>query len=221
MAYHLMHTIYSFIYNLKKDYMKKVIMAVLLISATLFFTACGGDSTTDTSNTNSSKDSTDSTRGDKPADTMSPQTVNTPPSQESIDFVNKAATGGMMEVEAGKLAQQNAKSQRVKDFGSMMVTDHSQANEELKSLASANNVTVPTALPPEHQKHIDMMSKMKGDAFDKHYMSMMVNDHKKVMAEFEKEANGETNDPFKAFAAKTLPTLKKHLDSANAINGKK
>jgi putative membrane protein len=103
----------------------------------------------------------------------------------------------------------------------MMVTDHGKANEELKSLAAANNVTIPTTLLPEHQKHIDMMSKMKGDAFDKHYMSMMVNDHKKDIGEFQKEANSTSNDAFKAFAAKTLPVLQKHLDSAQAIHGKK
>ena len=198
----------------------KKILAILFLAGASFCISCN-DSATETSNTSdtkSSTDSTDSTRGDKPADS---QTSTTPPSQESIDFANKAAAGGMMEVEAGKIAQQNAKSQRVKDFGSMMVTDHSQANDELKGLASANNITLPTALPADMQKHIDMMVKMKGDAFDKHYMDMMLNDHVKDIDEFKKESNSSNNDAFKAFAGKTLPTLQKHLDSAQAIHGKK
>jgi putative membrane protein len=204
--------------------MKKLSIVFMLAGA--FFIGCNGNNgdngsgTTDTSNTNSSKDSTDSTRGDKPSDTSASQASSTPPSQESKDFVTKAASGGMLEVQLGQLAQQNAKSQRVKDFGSMMVTDHSKANDELKSLASSTNVTVPTALLPQHQKHLDMMRKMKGDAFDKHYMDMMVNDHKEDIGDFKKEANSSTNDVFKGFASKTLPVLQKHLDSAQAIHGK-
>ena len=157
--------------------------------------------------------------GDKPANTT-PLDNTTTANKESMDFVTKAASGGMLEVQLAQLAQQNAQSQRVKDFGSMMVTDHSKANNELKSLAALNNITVSTALLPDHQKHLDMMSKMKGADFDKHYMDMMVNDHKEDIDEFKKEANSSSNDAFKSFAAKTLPTLQKHLDSAQAIHSK-
>ncbi|HUS03193.1 MAG TPA: DUF4142 domain-containing protein [Chitinophagaceae bacterium] len=203
--------------------MKKISIA-LLLAASCSFMACDNrdeNGSTDASNSDNSKNATDSTRGDKPADVSDSRVSTTPLSQESIDFVTKAASGGMMEVQLGQIAQQNAKSQRVKDFGSMMVTDHSKANNELQSLATANNVTITSDLKPEHKKHVDAMSEMKGDAFDKHYMDMMVNDHKKDIGEFQKEANSSSNDAFKSFAAKTLPTLQKHLDSAQAIHSKK
>lgn len=203
--------------------MKKIKKSFVLFMVMLSMAACNNrdeNGSTDTSNTNSSKAVTDSTRGDKPSNMIAPQTAGTTATKESIDFATKAAGGGMMEVEAGKLAQQNAKSQRVKDFGNMMVGDHSKANDELKGLATANNITMPARLPDDLQKHIDMMSKMTGDTFDKHYMDMMVNDHKEDIGEFKKEANSSVNDAFKAFAAKTLPTLQKHLDSALAIHGK-
>jgi putative membrane protein len=202
--------------------MKKVCMPFLLAITLLFFAACNNrdeNGSTDTSNTNATKSVTDSTRGDKPGDTTAMMN-NIAPDKASIDFVNKAASGGMLEVQLGQLAQQKAKSQRVKDFGNMMVTDHSMANNELKSLAASNNITVPATLLPAHQKHIDMMSKMSGADFDKHYMDMMVNDHKEDIDEFKKEANSSNNDAFKSFAAKTLPTLQKHLDSAQAIHSK-
>jgi putative membrane protein len=202
--------------------MKRSSIAFLFVANTLFFAACDNrdeNGSTDTSNTNASHSVTDSTRGDNPSDTTSMSNT-TVPNKESTDFVTTAASGGMLEVQLGQLAQQNAKSQRVKDFGNMMVTDHSQANDELKSLASSNNITVSPTLLPEHQKHIDMMSKMKGADFDKHYMDMMVNDHKEDIDEFKKEANNSNNDAFKSFAAKTLPTLQKHLDSAQAIHSK-
>ena len=204
--------------------MKKSNLVLLAAIITMIFTACHNrdeHGSTDTSNTDASHSVTDSTRGDKSAETTPTPISTVQASQESIEFANKAATGGMMEVELGKLAQQNAKSQRVKDFGSMMVTDHSQANEELKRLASENNITLPASLPADQQQHIDLMSKMKADAFDNHYMDMMVNDHKGDIGEFKKEAAGSNHDAFNTFAAKTLPTLQKHLDSAMAISGKK
>lgn len=208
----------------KKQFTMKKILAAFIITSAISIMACNNrdeNGSTDTSNTNSSHSVTDSTRGDKPADTSAMASTNTtPPSQESKEFVTKAASGGMLEVQLGQLAQQNAKSQRVKDFGTMMVTDHSKANDELKSLAAANNITVSPTLLPQHQQHVAMMSQMKGTDFDKHYMDMMVNDHKEDIGEFKKEANISTNDAFKSFAAKTLPTLQKHLDSAQAIHSK-
>ena len=50
--------------------------------------------------------------------------------------MKKAAKGGMMEVAMGKLAEQNGQSDDVKSFGKRMVTDHSKANDELKSIAA-------------------------------------------------------------------------------------
>ena len=203
--------------------MKKLSIPFLFLTATFIFISCNNrdeNGSTDTSNTNSSHSVTDSTRGDKPANTSSTVNNNIAPNKESADFVTKAASGGMLEVQLGQLAQQNAKSQRVKDFGNMMVTDHSKANEELKSLAASNNITIsPTLLPP-HQQHIAMMRQMKGTDFDKQYMYMMVNDHKEDIDEFKNEANNTNNDVFKYFASKTLPTLQKHLDSAQVIHSK-
>lgn len=144
-----------------------------------------------------------------------------PLSTADSTFVMKAAIGGMMEVEAGNLAQQNGQSDRVKAYGAMIVKDHQSANQELMSLAANRGMNINPAMPPEMQKHMQEMKNMKGKAFDKHYMSMMVNDHKKDIAEFQKQANSPTNDALKSFAAKTLPTLQKHLDSAQAINVKK
>ena len=56
--------------------------------------------------------------------------------QKDSDFVKEASSGGMAEVELGKLAQQKGHSQAVKDFGSHMVTEHSKANDEFKAVVT-------------------------------------------------------------------------------------
>ncbi len=132
-------------------------------------------------------------------------------------FVKKALSGGMMEVEIGSLAAANAKSQRVKDFGAMMVADHGQAGNELKQMASGNSIEVPTAMMPEHQAHVDMLKNRTGAAFDKAYMDMMVKDHQKDIADYTKASQELSVASYKDFAGKTLPVLEKHLDSARAV----
>lgn len=145
----------------------------------------------------------------------------TPLSKADSTFVMKAAAGGMEEVEMGNLAQQNASSQRVKDFGAMMVRDHSKANDELKSFASGRGLTLPAALPADKQKDLDMMRKMTGKSFDQHYVNMMVQDHQKDVNEFKKQSTSGADQQLKDWAGKTLPVLQMHLDSIQAIKKSK
>ena len=85
-------------------------------------------------------------------------------------FATAAANGGMAEVALGKLAQEKGASQQVKDFGAMMVTDHSKANNELMAIAKAKNITLPATVDAEHQKKMDDLQKLSGKDFDKAYV---------------------------------------------------
>lgn len=144
-----------------------------------------------------------------------------PVAKDASDFAMKAADGGMMEVQSGKLASEKAISPRVKEFGAMMVKDHSAANDKLKSLASSLNIALPDSVSQDSRDEIAKLEKKKGKDFDKAYMNMMVNDHEKDVAEFRKAADNLSDSTIKDFATKTLPTLEMHLDSAKAIAGKK
>ena len=109
-------------------------------------------------------------------------------------FIKNAAEGGMSEVELGQLAQQKATNPAVKDFGAMMVTDHTAANEKLKTVAASKQVTLPDSpslMQKASKKKLDMMS---GDSFDKSYVKGMIEDHKADIKEFQKEAT-DGKDP--------------------------
>ncbi|GAB7025517.1 DUF4142 domain-containing protein [Geotalea toluenoxydans] len=133
------------------------------------------------------------------------------------DFIKKAASGGMMEVELGQLAQSKAQSQEVKDFGSRMVTDHGKANEELKTLAQQKNVTLPTKLERKHKSMVDKLNKASAAEFDKKYMSDMVKDHKHDVEDFRKATQKVKDPEVKAWAEKTLPVLEQHLQQAQEL----
>jgi putative membrane protein len=129
-------------------------------------------------------------------------------------FMEKAAIGGMAEVQMGQLAKERGMSDEVKSFASRMVTDHSKANDELKSLAAAKGVTLPTDTDKKHKSKMDKLAKLSGPDFDRAYMKDMVKDHKEDVEEFRKEAKKSKDADVKKFAASTLPTLEEHLAMA-------
>ena len=202
--------------------MKKMNLVLACFVLLTFVTACNdsGTSTTTTTTTDNTTSQTGdtSTTNNTAATTPTNTTSNLPLNKEDSTFVTKAAMGSLMEIQAGTLAQQKATNDRVKSFAAMMVNDHTKASNELTSLVSGRGMMLSTTLPPDMQKHMDAMQKMSGKAFDKHYMDMMVNDHKKTVADFEKQANSGSDTDLKAWAGRTLPTLQMHRDSAVAIS---
>lgn len=141
-------------------------------------------------------------------------------SNPDATFAMKAAQGGMAEVKLGQLATQNASNADVKMFGQRMVDDHSKANDQLKQLAAKQNITLPSDIDAKDQATYDRLSKLHGADFDRAYINDMVNDHKKDIAEFEKEANGGKDQSLKTFAQNTLPTLRDHLQMAQSTQAK-
>lgn len=136
------------------------------------------------------------------------------------EFVTNAAKGGKMEVDLGRLALKRARSLAVKRFGQRMVTDHTRAGNELKRLAMRKKIALPVAMDPEGQAEMDRLSKLRGAEFDRAYMELMVSDHEKDVGEFQTEADTGADSDIKAFAAKTLPTLKTHLSLARSTAAK-
>ena len=130
------------------------------------------------------------------------------------DFAEKAAMGGAAEVQSGRMAEQKGMNSQVKQFGARMAQDHAKAGDELKRIAAGKGLTLPQGPSPEDKREMDKLDKLAGDDFDRAYMSHMVADHKKDMAAFEKEASSGQDPDIKAFAAKTLPTLREHLKLA-------
>jgi len=204
--------------------MKKV-KFVLLASVICISQACNSgnnDSVDAAKDANDKKDTTVTTNSmDSLTNRDTTRTMAaTPVDKSDADFAVEAANGGMMEVEMGNYAQQNASSSRVKDFGAMMVRDHSKANSELKALAASKNITLPATMGTDAHKEMEDLMKKKGKDFDKAYMNMMLDDHKKDVKAFEKAASNCKDADLKSFASKTLPVLRTHLDSTKAITGK-
>jgi putative membrane protein len=132
-------------------------------------------------------------------------------------FYKNAAEAGIAEVEAGKLAQDKSGSQKVKDFGAMMVTDHSAANDKLKALASSKDITLPSSSSVGQMANKAKLDVLSGDTFDKSYIKGQLKAHREAVALFKKESTTGQDSDAKAFAAATLPTLRSHLKAVTAL----
>lgn len=132
--------------------------------------------------------------------------------KSDADFATEAAVGGLAEVELGKVALSKSSNAKVKEFANMMVNDHGKANEELKMIAANKQIALPMALDEKHQKMADELNGLTGRDFDKKYVDDMVDGHKKTLDLMEKEAKDGKDAELKAFAAKTAPIVKAHLD---------
>lgn len=183
--------------------MKKIVLPVIFFSLT-FGISC---------NNEQKKDSTEvaEEKNEKKQDSTKTEKM-----EDDQDFLVKAASGGLMEVELGKIAAQNASSAKVKAFGQRMVKDHSKANDELKAIASAKNISIPSTPGEDHQKHIDNLKAKKGAEFDKDYIDMMIDDHEEDIKDFKKEASDGKDANIKAFAQNTVPVLTQHLEMAKS-----
>ena len=184
-------------------------------------TGTGGASSTMGAGGASSTTGSASSRGATSSNAMGSNNATGKATADSISrsdrkFMEKAAEGGMAEVQLGKLAAEKASSAEVKQFGQRMVDDHSKANDQLKQIATSKGVQLPTGLDRSTQREMDKLSKMSGADFDREYMKHMVSDHKKDVSEFKTESNRAKDPQVKQFAATTLPTLQQHLELAQS-----
>jgi putative membrane protein len=160
-------------------------------------------------------------------------------------FIKDACRGGKMEVQMGNLGVQRAQNPQVKEFAQRLIDDHTKANSELKQLATSKGLIFPDSdsvaeatditdadrtrvrerddtdkdAKGEHKEHgsLKKLEGLSGTEFDREFVRMAVKDHEKDVSEFEKASQKLDDSEVKAFAAKTLPTLREHLQQAKSL----
>lgn len=178
----------------------------LLLAVSLFVFACN--------NTDKKKDQAQKEALADTVKTTDVVQINT----NDMGFVNAATQGSMLEIQLGQLAERNALNQQVKEFGNMMVKDHTKASTELKKISGGKKLSQPITLDKDTQDRVDSLSLQSSAGFDLKFMDIMVAAHKKDVAAFEHATTALQDPDLKAFAVKTLPVLKMHLTAAEKLN---
>lgn len=138
------------------------------------------------------------------------------------DFVTEAANSDMLEIAAAKLAQERGNADE-KKFAQQMITDHTNTTQELTAMVKNGEVkaNLPTALDSSSQSKLDKLRDAKPSDFSSTYDPMQVSAHKDAVSLFERYSKSGDNPKLKDWAGKTLPTLRHHLEMAEALDKQK
>jgi putative membrane protein len=150
-------------------------------------------------------DPTGAPRGNVPGNPGAvPQDQQIDPYITDKDFVRSVAESSATEVHLGKLAQEKASSDAVKELGKRMVEANSQTGEQLKKAGAALNIHVPSEPPRKAKKAQDKLAKLSGPDFDRAYAKIVVDEEKQAVKQFEREVKNGKVAGVKDFAAKNL-----------------
>lgn len=137
------------------------------------------------------------------------------------DFAEKAAIGGMMEVESSARMIKLTENPDIQTLATMMVKDHGAANKELEAIANKQQLNLPQSLPADKLSQLDNLVKIKEElARNRAYAQLMLKEHEEAVALFTNAIENEQDGALKAFALKHLPTLKAHLLHAQSVERK-
>lgn len=195
---------------------------ILGVAPALLLAACGHKDNTDTTATadNSGTQTSDANMagggtvaggtmaGDSTANATAPQGATS-----GQQFADTFAASDQYEIQAGKLAQQKAQSKALKDFGKMMVEQHSRSTEKLKAAAAKASpaITPAPALTAEQQSNLAALQGADGAAFDTTYKTQQVQAHEKALALVQGYAGTGDVAPLKAFAGEAEKIVQAHL----------
>ena len=131
-------------------------------------------------------------------------------SSEDREFVQQAAAGGIFEVESSRLAVSRSRHENVRDFANMMIADHGMVNRELDTLLAQTDISMPRTLDFAHQRQLDDLRTLQGEEFDRRFYELQVAAHDEAIDVFDRASRECDDQSLRSFAAKTLPSLRKH-----------
>lgn len=137
---------------------------------------------------------------------------------KTTEFVADAAATDMYEIESAKLALTMSKSQPVKDFAQKMIDAHTATTAALAPLATAAQITPPTAIPAKFTSKLDDLRNAKPSEFDAKYLDQASSVHSDALNLMNDYAANGQNASIKAFAAETAPKVQEHLDMAKGLD---
>ena len=211
--------------------MKRLTTAILITLAMIGLHACKGNKQKEKVETdtflNDVKDtvsnvSTGPSAPAQPADKehdVHPVTLIPTVSAKDVEFASAVTNNALNKVNTGKMALEKSTNSRVKNFATMLVNDHTKLGDELSQIAKDKKITLPPLSGMAEMRQADRLAMKQGNDFDKAFLDAMILDEKKALDICSNGTKTCKDASLKAFAIKTLPVLKAHLDSAQNVRG--
>ena len=136
----------------------------------------------------------------------------------SAVFLRQAIDGNFSEVTLGRIIQNRGGSAQVRQFGAMLVRDHSNGLAQAQRIAARLRLRILPGLTPEARSETGRLRHLSGRAFDLEVRRYMIQDHRNDIREF--KAQARSGDRATAgYAAAIVPVMRRHLLAAQAIRG--
>jgi putative membrane protein len=133
-------------------------------------------------------------------------------------FLPQAIQGNFSEVTLGRIIQNRAASAQVRQFGAMLVSDHSKGLAQAQQIASRLRLRIPAILTPQARSEQQRLRGLSGRGFDREVRRYMIDDHRKDIAEFREQARSGDRAT-SGYAAATVPVMQRHLAAAQSLRG--
>jgi putative membrane protein len=168
--------------------------------------AAGGSDTTGTAadNNTATADNTNAATGGTSAKL----------SDSEKQLLQQVSDANKAEIEMGQLAQNNASSAKVKDFGQKLVDDHTQNQQQLQQIAQQKGVDLKSEEKPDEQASKNKFQGMKGAQFDKAFLQHERDDHAKLLQQLKQQQDQIQDPEVKSFISQTITAVQQHLDAA-------
>lgn len=208
---------------------KRLAIAIVMVLALISLHACKGgnqkekvaadtflNDVKDTASTVSTSQSPPQHPADKEHD-IHPVTLTPMVTAKDVEFASAVTNNALNKVNTGKMALEKSTNSRVKNFATMLVNDHTKLGDELSVIAKDKKITLPALSGMAEMHQADRLAMKQGNDFDRAYLDAMILDEKKALDICENGSKTCKDGSLKAFAAKSTPVLKMHLDSAQAV----
>jgi putative membrane protein len=133
-------------------------------------------------------------------------------------FLKDAIQGNYSETVLGRMIESRGASPQVRDFGAMLVDDHSKGLSQAQAIAGRLHLRIPATLTPQARHEQVVLRRLNGRAFDREVRRYMINDHREDIAKFQAQARSGDRAT-SAYAAATVPVMRRHLATARSIRG--
>jgi len=134
-----------------------------------------------------------------------------------LQFLEMATGNCAWKIAASSIAIKQAASQDVKNYGARMIKDHGQIGSELKGYAERSGITIYDKMDTTKTNTLNFLANEYGAAFDRQYMSLMMDDNQKDADLYRTESNTGKDKDIRGFAARIGKIMEEYVRMAEKI----
>lgn len=146
-------------------------------------------------------------------------TMNSRLSSADRSFLQEVSQDNLSEVKTAKMVEEKTQDPAIRQYAKDLVNDHTQAEQQLSSVATSVHVTLRSQPNAKQTAAYDHLKTLSGKQLDVAFVKDNLRDHQKDIQKFDGEIKNSQDPSVKDFAAAMLPHLQDHIRLAEDLAG--